>query len=192
MDAATTLSNPAPTATSGTPTLLDRLLGTDATDRVLLGQRVLLGAVMLPHGAQKLLGWFGGFGFQATMGYLTGALHIPAPLAFLVVVAESFGALGLVLGLLSRVAAFGVLATMVGAALLTHLPFGFFMNWFGTQKGEGFEYHLLAVGLGAVTLLNGSGALSLDRWLTGRLDQTSRSGANSARPATASGRRQAA
>jgi putative oxidoreductase len=168
MDAATTLSNPAATATSDTPTLLDRLLRTDATDRVLLGQRVLLGAVMLPHGAQKLLGWFGGFGFQATMGYFTGTLHIPAPLAFLVVVAESFGALGLVLGLLSRVAAFGVLATMVGAALLTHLPFGFFMNWFGTQKGEGFEYHLLAVALALPVVVLGGGARSLDAWLVRR------------------------
>ena len=101
--------------------------------------RVMLGIVMFPHGAQKLLGWFGGFGFAGTMGFFTEQMHIPAVLAFLVILAESIGAVGLVVGFLSRVAAFGVACVMVGAIWLVHWPNGFFMNWSGKQAGEGFE-----------------------------------------------------
>ena len=153
------------------PSIIARLLGTDTQNRLLLGQRLLLAAVMLPHGAQKLLGWFGGFGFQATMGYFTGTLHIPAPLALLVIVAESIGALGLAFGLLSRVAGFGLFATMAGAALMSHLDNGFFMNWFGAQKGEGFEYHLLAMALALPIVLAGGGKYALDTWLARKLGE---------------------
>jgi putative oxidoreductase len=128
--------------------------------------RVALGAVMLPHGAQKLLGWFGGYGFQGTMGFLTTQVGLPYPIAVLVILIESIGSLALVLGLAGRVMAAGMAAVMVGAVVTTHLPNGFFMNWAGTQKGEGFEYHLLAIALALIVMLRGSGAASVDRALS--------------------------
>jgi len=127
--------------------------------------RVTLGAVMLPHGAQKLLGWFGGAGFEGTMGFLTGAMHLPAPLAVLIILLESLGSLGLVLGIGGRAMAAGITSIMLGAIATVHFANGFFMNWFGNQAGEGFEFHLLAIGLAVVVMLRGSGALSVDRLL---------------------------
>jgi putative oxidoreductase len=144
--------------------MLERFLKTDVS-KTLYAQRVLLGAVMLPHGAQKLLGWFGGYGFSGTMNYFTGTMHIPSALAFLVIVSESFGSLSLLLGLGTRLAAFGATATMIGAVLTTHLKVGFFMNWFGNQTGEGLEYHLLALALALPLMFRGGGAFSLDRGL---------------------------
>jgi putative oxidoreductase len=144
--------------------MLERALKTDVS-RTLFAQRALLGAVMLPHGAQKLLGWFGGGGFSLTMNYFTGTLHIPSALAFLVIASEAFGSLGLLLGLATRLAAFGAAATMIGAVLTTHLQFGFFMNWFGHQSGEGFEFHLLALALSLPLVVRGGGAFALDRSL---------------------------
>ena len=131
--------------------------------------RVTLGVVMLPHGAQKLLGWFGGFGFSGTMGFFTQQMGIPAVLAFLVILAESFGAAALIAGLLTRVAAFGVTAIMVVAIWMVHWPHGFFMNWSGKQGGEGFEYHLLAIGIGIVLMIVGGGKWSLDQAVAARL-----------------------
>jgi putative oxidoreductase len=125
--------------------------------------RVMLGIVMFPHGAQKLLGWFGGFGFAGTMGFFTQQMHIPAVLAFLVILAESIGAVGLILGFLSRVAAFGMACVMVGAIWLVHWPNGLFMNWSGKQAGEGFEYHLLVIAISLVLMIAGSGKWSVDR-----------------------------
>jgi len=136
--------------------MLRRFFLTDSS-RTLLVQRVLLGGVMLPHGAQKLLGWFGGYGFSGTMNYFTGTLHIPSLLAFLVI------------GLGTRLAAFGAAATMIGAVLTTHLQVGFFMNWFGNQPGEGLEYHLLALALALPLVVRGGGAFALDRSLLARL-----------------------
>jgi putative oxidoreductase len=127
--------------------------------------RVTLGAVMFPHGAQKLLGWFGGYGFDGTMGFLTQNVGLPAPLAALVIVAEFFGSIALILGAFSRVAAVGIITIMVGAIITTHLPNGFFMNWTGQQAGEGFEYHLLVIGMALAILVQGSGRYSLDRQL---------------------------
>ena len=129
--------------------------------------RLVLGVTFFAHGAQKMLGWFGGYGFHATMGAFTANMHIPAPLAFLVICAEFFGGLGLILGFLSRIAALGIIVDMLVAALMFHVPNGFFMNWFGNQKGEGFEFHLLAIGLGLVTLIRGGGAFSVNRALAG-------------------------
>jgi len=130
--------------------------------------RLTLGLVMFPHGAQKMLGWFGGYGFEGTMGYLTGAAGLPWIVALTVVAAEFFGSIGLVTGLFGRVAALGVGAVMTGAILTVHLQNGFFMNWSGQQAGEGFEFHLLAIGISIALLVKGSGGLSLDRWLTRR------------------------
>jgi len=128
--------------------------------------RLALGVVMFPHGAQKMLGWFGGSGFSGAMG---GFQHmgIPAVFAFLAISAEFFGGLGLILGLLSRVAGFGILCNMVVAILTVHASNGLFMNWSGHQKGEGFEFHLLAIAISAAVLIGGGGALSLDRVLSG-------------------------
>jgi putative oxidoreductase len=128
--------------------------------------RLVLGAAFFAHGAQKMLGWFGGYGFSGTMGYFTHS-GIPAPLAFLAIAAEFFDGMGLVVGLLSRVAAFGIVVNMVVAVLTVHLPFGLFMNWSGAQKGEGFEYHLLAIAIGIAIMAKGGGAVSLDRALSG-------------------------
>ena len=124
--------------------------------------RLVLGVVFFIHGAQKMLGWFGGFGFSGTMGFFTQQLHVPAPFAFLAICAEFFGGLGLLVGLLSRVAAFGILCNMVVAVLTVHIQNGFFMNWTGKQKGEGYEYHLLAIALLLVVMIKGAGAFSID------------------------------
>jgi putative oxidoreductase len=124
---------------------------------------LVLGVVFFAHGAQKLLGWFGGPGFSGTMGLFTGYLHIPAPLALLAIAAEFFGGLGLILGFLTRVAALGITVNMLVAIATVHRSFGFFMNWAGTQKGEGFEYHLLVLAITGYLMLRGAGALSVDR-----------------------------
>jgi putative oxidoreductase len=125
--------------------------------------RLVLGVVFFAHGAQKLLGWFGGYGFSGTMGFFTGMMHIPAPFAFLAIAAEFFGGLGLILGFLTRIAAFGIAANMVVAIATVHSGFGFFMNWSGVQKGEGIEYHLLVLAITVFMMLRGAGALSVDR-----------------------------
>ena len=135
--------------------------------------RVTLGVVMFPHGAQKALGWFGGYGFEGTMGFFTDTMHIPALLALLAIAAEFLGSLGLMAGLFTRVAALGIAINMAVAVLTTHLPFGFFMNWFGNQKGEGFEYHLLVVAIAAAVIWRGAGAYSLDGLLARRRTQQS-------------------
>src|SRR5208282_6276485 len=109
--------------------------------------RLFLGCVMFPHGAQKALGWFGGYGFSGTMGFFTQQMHIPAPLAFLAIAAEFAGSIALVIGLLGRVAAFGIAVNMIVAILAVHGANGFFMNWYGNHKGEGYEYHLLTLAL---------------------------------------------
>lgn len=124
--------------------------------------RLVLGLVMFPHGAQKALGWFGGYGFSATMHAFTANMHIPAVFAFLAILAEFAGSLGLIAGLLSRVAAFGIATNMVVAIATVHHGNGFFMNWSGQQKGEGFEYHLLVLGLALIVMIHGAGKASLD------------------------------
>jgi putative oxidoreductase len=149
-------------------TFLDRLLSTDRS-RTLLVQRVALGLIMFPHGAQKLLGWFGGYGYSGTMGFFTETMHLPAGLAFLIIVAESLGAIGLVFGAGTRVAALGIVSVMLGAIFTTHIHVGFFMNWSGGQPGEGFEYHLLALALAVPLVIRGAGALSVDGFLVQRL-----------------------
>src|SRR5882757_6284938 len=133
----------------------------DSTATTIL--RLMLGLVFFAHGAQKMLGWFGGYGFSGTMGFFTGALHIPAPLAFLAIAAEFFGGLGLIFGFLTRIAAFGIAVNMLVAIAIVHGSFGFFMNWSGTQKGEGFEYHLLVLAITAFLMIRCAGASSADR-----------------------------
>lgn len=144
---------------------LRALVRTDA-DVGPLVLRLTLALVMFPHGAQKMLGWFGGYGFSGTMEGLTAQMGLPAIIAFLVICIEFFAPIGLVAGLLSRVAALGIGAVMVGAIFVGHLQHGFFMNWAGNQAGEGFEYHLLAIGIALALVVQGSGAFSVDRLLS--------------------------
>ena len=124
--------------------------------------RLVLGVIFFAHGAQKLLGWFGGYGFNGTMGFFTGVMHIPAVFAFLAIAAEFFGGLGLILGSFTRLAAFGVLCNMIVAVAMVHSHFGFWMNWTGAQKGEGFEYHLLLIAASVFLIIHGAGAASVD------------------------------
>jgi putative oxidoreductase len=135
-------------------------------DWILTLLRLILGVIFFAHGAQKALGWFGGYGFSGTMGFFTNMMHIPAPFAFLAICAEFLGGLGLIFGLLGRVAAFGITVNMIVAMVMVHFQFGFFMNWSGQQKGEGFEYHLLATTIALVLIVRGSGAFSADRALS--------------------------
>jgi len=144
--------------------MLRRLLATDASPSTAI-LRLTLGLVFFAHGAQKMLGWFGGYGFSGTMGFFTNAMHIPAPLAFLAIAAEFFGGLGLLLGFLTRVAAAGIAVVMLVAIATVHHAFGFFMNWSGAQKGEGFEFHLLVLAITAFLIIRGAGALSVDHAL---------------------------
>ena len=124
--------------------------------------RVILGCVMFPHGAQKLFGWFGGFGFTNTMIYFTQTAGLPWIIAFLIIMGESLGSLGLILGFFTRLSALGLICIMVGAIITVHIPNGFFMNWFGKQAGEGFEYHLLVIGMSIPLLISGGGKYSVD------------------------------
>jgi putative oxidoreductase len=125
--------------------------------------RVVLGIVFFAHGAQKMLGWFRGFGFSGTMGFFMGTMHIPALFAFLAIAAEFFGGLGLIVGFLTRIAAFGISVNMLVAISMVHHVFGFFMNWTGAQKGEGFEFHLLVLAITSFLMIRGAGAFSVDR-----------------------------
>ena len=141
------------------------LLETDA-NIVGLILRFTLAVVICPHGAQKVLGWFGGQGFKPTVQFFTSA-GIPPVLALLAIAAEFLGPLGLAVGLLTRMAAFGIACVLLVAMVKVHWSHGFFMNWFGTQQGEGFEYHLLALGIAIALLIVGGGTWSVDRALTG-------------------------
>lgn len=133
--------------------------------------RLTLGLVMFPHGAQKLLGWYGGFGFSGTMGFFTETMHLPWIVAFLVVIGESFGSMALLLGLLTRFTAASFIVIMLGAITTSHLPNGFFMNWFGQQQGEGYEYHLLVIGIGLALLITGAGKWSVDRLIAEKVER---------------------
>jgi putative oxidoreductase len=144
--------------------MLKKLIKTDS-DYALTLSRLVLGTLFFIHGDQLMLGSFGGYGLTGSIQFFTQQLGIPASFAFLAICAQFIGGLMLILGLVGRVAALGIICTMAVAVVKVHWQFGLFMNWFGTQTGEGFEYHLLAITLGLVIALRGSGALSLDRLL---------------------------
>jgi len=141
--------------------MLKKLFQT-SDDTATLVLRVLLGVVFFPHGMQKLLGWFGGPGFEGTMGFFTGTLGIPVIFAFLAIIAEGLGSLGLITGFLTRLSAFGIAVNMAVAVYLMHWQNGFFMNWFGKQAGEGYEYHLLVIAIAIALIIKGGGKLSVD------------------------------
>jgi putative oxidoreductase len=146
--------------------MFHRIVNT-SNDFALTVVRLVLGCVFFAHGAQKMLGWFGGYGFSGTMGFFTHQMGIPAPFAVLAICAEFFGGLGLIVGFLGRIAALGIICNMLIAIVMVHAPNGLFMNWAGNQKGEGFEYHLLAIAIALVVVIKGSGALSVDHFLGG-------------------------
>lgn len=128
--------------------------------------RVTLALVVLPHGAQHLLGAFGGYGFDATVAWMSGLLGIPAPLAAAAILFEFIGPLLLLAGFGSRLVALA-LAVFMTTAGSTHIANGFFMNWLGAMNAgvEGFEYHILAVAMASAIAVNGGGAYSIDRVL---------------------------
>jgi len=140
------------------------MLGTDG-DWVITIVRIVLGVVFFAHGAQKALGWFGGAGLQSTVRVFREQLRIPAPLALLSVAAEFLGGLGLIVGLLSRIAALGIAVVMIVALVAVHGKFGFFMNWYGEKQGHGIEYHILVLALALAVMIKGAGAFSLDQVL---------------------------
>jgi len=143
------------------------LLGTgDHWSGLLL--RLTLAIVFFPHGAQKLLGWYDGYGWTGTMGYFTGTIGLPTAVAALVILIEFFAPFALLVGFLTRFAALGIAAVMVGAIETVHRPNGFFMNWSGKQAGEGFEYHLLVLGMALALMVAGAGRFSLDRRIAPR------------------------
>lgn len=137
-------------------------------DTAMLVLRLFLGLVFFPHGMQKVFGWFGGPGFGASMDMFTSKAGFPAVLAFMAIMAESLGPVALLAGFFTRIAALGIAVNMVVCALGNHVKNGFFMNWMGTQKGEGFEYHMLVVAISAALIIGGGGRWSLDRLIAGR------------------------
>jgi putative oxidoreductase len=147
---------------------MKKILSTNKNNTTALIARLALGIVVFPHGAQKLLGWYGGYGFQGTMGFLTGDTGLPYIIALLVILIEFFGALLLITGFASRVAAFAVLVNFAGVVITTHLHNGFFMNWYSeANKGEGLEYFILLFGLALIVLIAGGGKASIDSAIAG-------------------------
>lgn len=134
-------------------------------DLTLTVVRLVLGVIFFVHGAQLALGWFGGYGYAGSMHFFTQGMGIPAPFAFLAIMTQFLGGIALLLGFLTRFAAFLIAINMLVAIFTVHIHVGFFMNWYGAQKGEGYEYHLLALALCLVLLVKGAGAISLDRFL---------------------------
>jgi putative oxidoreductase len=128
--------------------------------------RLTIGLVMFPHGAQKVFGWFGGPGFSKEMSFFTETLHLPWLMAFLVIFIEFFGAISLIIGFATRLWSVAMVMLFIGIIFTEHLQNGFFMNWFGNQKGEGYEYHLLIIGLSITAFINGSGKFSIDKQVT--------------------------
>ena len=148
------------------PALRSLFVTTDSHAQLVL--RIGLGFVILPHGLQKVFGWFGGFGLSGTMQFFTDTMGLPWLLGLAAIVAESVGALLVMVGAATRIAAAAIGVTMTTAMLMVHAEHGFFMNWFGTQSGEGVEFFLLAIALAVGLVLGGGGALSLDRVISRR------------------------
>ncbi len=133
--------------------------------------RLILGVVLFAHGAQNMTGWFGGQGYNRTIQYFTETVGLAYIVAFLVICLQFFGAIFIIIGFTTRPMALGILGMFIGMIVTVHLPHGFFMNWFGTNAGEGFEYHILVIGICSALIVLGGGAWSLDRKLTSLLAQ---------------------
>ena len=144
---------------------LSKILATDGGFSS-LALRVMLGIVIFPHGAQKVLGWYGGYGLEGTLGFFTQQIGLPTVIALMVIAGEFLGSLALITGFLTRFSAAGIAAIMFGAIVTAHWGNGFFMNWSGKQAGEGFEYHLLVIGMAVALMISGGGKFSLDQKIT--------------------------
>lgn len=142
--------------------MLRAILKTD-NSAALFFSRLALALVMFPHGAQKVLGWYGGSGYEKTIELFTTKMNFPLGLVIVFLIAEFVGSICLIAGFFTRVFAFAIGASLALCAYMNHLKNGFFMNWFGTQSGEGFEFHILAVGIALALVIGGGGAFSLDR-----------------------------
>ena len=158
---------------------MKKILQTNSENTTALLARIAVGVVVFPHGAQKLLGWFGGYGFDGTMGFLTGTAGLPSAIALLVILVEFFGSLFLIAGFATRLAAIAVIANFAGVVITSHLSSGFFMNWYAQpNKGEGLEYFILLFGLAIISLIAGGGRASTDAaiakslWKRQRLSKT--------------------
>ena len=149
--------------------MIKKMLNTESNWGALVA-RLALGIVLFPHGAQKMLGWFGGYGFTATIDAFTDQMDLPWLVAFAVICIEFFGSIFIVLGLASRLWSLAIGGLFIGIIFTTHLEHGFFMNWYGNQAGEGYEYALLMVGIALAVLINGSGKYALDTQLVKRLE----------------------
>ncbi|MBS1599456.1 MAG: DoxX family protein [Bacteroidetes bacterium] len=145
--------------------MIKKIITTNSNDATLLLVRILLGSVMLAHGLQKTFGWFGGFGWNNTINYFTGTVGLPAILAIIIILIESVGAILLIAGIGARVNAFLMIIVILGAFFVDHLANGFYMNWFGNHKGEGFEFDILFWAIGILIVVKGAGSWSVDGWL---------------------------
>ncbi len=125
--------------------------------------RVMLGLVIFPYGAQKLLGWFGGYGFSGTMGFFTETMGIPWLVGFLVILLGSVGALALMVGVATRILAACYVVLGIAIVVTSHVQHVFFMNWFGNQQGEGYEYFLFWIGMALSLVISEAGSFSIDR-----------------------------
>ncbi len=134
-----------------------------------LATRLTIGIVLFPHGAQKMIGAFGGYGFSGTLGFFTDTMNLPWIVSFMVIIIEFFGALSLIAGFAGRIWSALIAVLFIGIIFSSHLEHGFFMNWFGNQQGEGYEFHLLMIGLAIATLINGSGKYSADSLITRKI-----------------------
>ena len=150
--------------------MIKKILNTESNWGALVA-RLTLGIVLFPHGAQKMLGWFGGYGFTATLDAFTQQMNLPWLVAFAVICIESFGSIFLILGFASRLWSLAIGGLFIGIIFTTHLEHGFFMNWYGNQAGEGYEYALLMVGIALAVLMNGSGKYALDTQLIKHLEK---------------------
>ena len=165
---------------------MKKLFATNPENITALVARLALGVVVLPHGAQKLLGWFGGYGFDGTMGFLTGAAGLPWIIALLVILIEFFGSLFLIFGFATRMAAIGIIGNFLGVVATSHFQNGFFMNWYNQpNKGEGIEFFLLLFGLAVISLIAGGGKASVDAAISKNITSVKRSPVNTGTPVTA-------
>ena len=150
--------------------MINRILNTESNWGALVA-RLTLGIVLFPHGAQKMLGWFGGYGFAGTMDAFTNQMHLPWMVAFTVIIIEFLGSICLILGLASRLWSLAITGLFIGIIFTVHWEHGFFMNWLGNQAGEGYEYALLIIGIAIAVLINGSGKYALDTQIIKRLNK---------------------
>jgi putative oxidoreductase len=127
--------------------------------------RLAAGIMIFPHGLQKAFGVWGGRGLSGQLEFFQHHDHIPLVFAFLAIMAELLGGIGLITGFLTRVAAFGLLCNMTIGPYISNLQYGYFLNWTGQQKGEGIEFHILAAAMALTIVARGAGAFSVDRLL---------------------------